>query len=426
MHIRLYAKPTPLACSLAIAGPIEPFRVGALYEGRLNVSGQAGDVQIVDWSGNLPAGSEVSFDAVNSQIVVTWPQLQEVVEHVVTVDATNKDFEQGDGGWSLGNGVTITNTGDAFDGTWSAQFANAGGLSEIASKTLVPVTAGQSVTATAQFQQGASSSGNLSGRIVLNWFDAGKQAIDSDAGNTVNSGSNAAWHPSSVTASAPVDGYVQLGFSFNRERQNRPCWVDAFSWNAAAQVNVGSHTVGYDREDPLDFAVTVRDGKGCVATWSGQIKEYAIYLTSQLYPLYIEEGEADAPLVTGGSVGNIRTGALQQSDEDSPLVSGGSVQVLNLVVTVAYSTHNQPQDDADSPLVTGGSVQALSRAVVVSYSTYAHAPDDTDSPLVTGGSVQALSMVVTIGYQTYDWTQDDADSPLVTGGSVTNLSITHV
>lgn len=146
--------------------------------------------------------------------------------------------------------------------------------------------------------------------------------------------------------------------------------------------------------------------------------------TSQLYGIFVDGGEDDAPLVTGGKVDNLRIGALQQSDADSPLVSGGSVQALALTATISYGEHDQPQDDADSPLVTGGSVQALSITVTVSYGTHNQPQDDADSPLVTGGSVQALNLQVTTGYVTYNAAQDDSDSPLVTGGSVTNLSIT--
>lgn len=146
--------------------------------------------------------------------------------------------------------------------------------------------------------------------------------------------------------------------------------------------------------------------------------------TSQLYGIFVDDGEEGAPLVTGGKVDGLRIDALQQSDADSPLVSGGSVQALALTVVVSYGEHDQPQDDADSPLVMGGSVQALSLTVTTSYGTHNQPQDDADSPLVTGGSVQALNMVVTTGYQTYNAAQDDSDSPLVTGGSVTNLSIT--
>ena len=173
------------------------------------------------------------------------------------------------------------------------------------------------------------------------------------------------------------------------------------------------------------WTVTVEDAfhqkSTLVENRSGNDGFYA-YLTSQLYPVFVQDDE-DSPLVTGGDVENLR---MLGAQIEEALVTGGSVTALSLTKTVDYATYDQPQDDADSPLVTGGSVTALTMTQTVSYGTYDHVPDDADSPLVTGGSVLALTMQVVAGYQTYDWTQDDADSPVVTGGSVTQLSMTTV
>lgn len=271
-NCRLYARPSNLpACSLALDGAFDPYDPLMEYSGTINIVDAVGDVQIVSVTGDLPPGAEVTV--VGSTVQVTWPAYEILSSH--TVDIANRDFEDGDTGWSKGPGITIDTSGYKYAGTWSATFnAGPGGKSNILSDDLIPVFAGKFISALFQFQQGASSAGNMLGTTMLEWYDEDQQKIGTIFGNTIRSGSNAAWHPSIVKGYAPADGYVRPGFQFDRRRQNRPAWLDSFSWNGA--ITVLDDVVGTNSAAPISLTIAVKDAKGCTATFDGAISSTAI------------------------------------------------------------------------------------------------------------------------------------------------------
>lgn len=150
---------------------------------------------------------------------------------VVTIP--NSDFESGNVEWSLNSPWTITNAGDAFTGTWSAQF-NTGfsGYAIFLSEDYIPVGPGQSITASCMCQQGATSKGKLGLNLIMYFYDANQNWISAASGNVVNDGSGGSWAQSSVTASTPANtAYVRIGAAGNRIGENQPAWVDTFTWN---------------------------------------------------------------------------------------------------------------------------------------------------------------------------------------------------
>ncbi|HBK45722.1 MAG TPA: LysM domain protein, partial [Xanthomonadaceae bacterium] len=153
----------------------------------------------------------------------------------------NGGFEEGDSGWTKGEGWIINQQstgGDAFTGDWSAQFnGSTDGPQSITNDVKAPVVPGQIISASAMVQQGGSSAGRASARVLIIWYDAdgnmlpGGEGRSWSAGNTVSSGSNGAWHKSSVTATVPEGAaFMSIGASALKN-PGTPLWVDDFQWS---------------------------------------------------------------------------------------------------------------------------------------------------------------------------------------------------
>lgn len=150
----------------------------------------------------------------------------------------NPGFESGDTGWTKGSGWTITNAGQKFTGSWSAQMTAIGpGSTRITNDTNVPVSPGQIIKAQCYVNQGPSAAGNTSGRVQVDWLDASLAIIQTDDGNLVDNGSNNQWHPSNVTATAPSGAVwariAGWGFAVSAGRQ---IWLDTFTWDYVTPV----------------------------------------------------------------------------------------------------------------------------------------------------------------------------------------------
>lgn len=145
----------------------------------------------------------------------------------------NGDFEDGDSDWTKDAGWTIGEfgAGTHFTGTWSAQWDQTG-TGRIKATTAFDVQPGQSITATAQVQQGASSSGQAGGRVEIGWYTSGDALISYSSGNLVNTGSNQHWKQSTITAAAPATAAKAriVGYAF-RNSGGDELWMDQFTWN---------------------------------------------------------------------------------------------------------------------------------------------------------------------------------------------------
>ena len=419
---QLYGRPlaedTPYP-PLRIEGSLGSYTIGDAYEGRLQIIDNIGKCRVEIVESSLPPGAYAFVDNFSNEIVLRWDSF--TPPEAPRAGVHNGDFELGDdGSWYKGLGWTIVEDEDAEQGAWCAKFLDHKGVSSLESAR-VPY-AGQTINASCRFQQGASSSGNLSGRILLLWCDENGNTIPGGEGtgwtlgNNINSGSNGEYKTSSVTGSSTVAKTVAVGFSANRERQNRAARVDSFTWD---------HTYETGNNGDIDYTVTFKltDSANRIAYWSGSIGVFDIRLNSQLYPFMFDDPE-DSPIATGGSFSSASFYEIQSDDADSPLASGGLTLSLLLEYTTTYGQYDHLQDDADSPLARGGTVTTLGIVDSTVYSTYAHAQDDADSPLAGGGLVLALANTTTAAYSTYAHAQDDADSPLAGGGLVLALTLT--
>lgn len=116
---------------------------------------------------------------------------------------TNGGFEGGPTGWTFSGDAAYSTTG----GYGSARCVVLPGnkLDGVAlnnAQLVVPV--GAQLTATCLIQQGASVAGATAGWAEVRWYDALNTLLQTDKGNAVDSGSNGAWHPSTVTSTAPA------------------------------------------------------------------------------------------------------------------------------------------------------------------------------------------------------------------------------
>ncbi|CAB1282953.1 Phage tail fiber protein [Xylella phage Cota] len=287
---QLYGRPLaenePLP-PLRITGELEGYTSGEAYEGRLQIIDSIGKCVVEIVESSLPPGSYAFVDNFTKEIVLRWPAY--APPDAMASGVPNGDFEQGnDGSWRFGAGWSIE-AGGAETGTYSAVYQNQRGIQSIESNR-VPYTPGQSITAACRFQQGASSSGNLVGRILLIWCDAngnmvpGGEGISWTGGTLIRSGSNGEWRTSDVTgaSSHPNVATVAVGFSANRKKQNKLCRVDNFTWNH-------EYTTGTNSD--LDFTVTfkVTDSANRIAYWTGTVGKYSLFFTSQPYPHFVFE-----------------------------------------------------------------------------------------------------------------------------------------
>ncbi len=292
---QLYGRPlaeNTLLPPLRITGDLDGYTAGEAYEGRLQIVDNIGKCVVEIVESDLPPGAYAFVDNFTNEIVLRWPAYSP--PEVPASGVPNGDFELGDNGmWRKGAGWTIE-TGGAESGSYSGTFANQRGISSIESAR-VPYTPGTTINASCRFQQGASSEGNLVGRILLIWCDKdgnmipGGEGVSFNGGNLIRSGSNGAWHTSSVTAQSNNSAVrnVAVGFSANRKKQNRLARVDNFTWD---------HTYSAGTNSDLDFTVKFKltDSANRIAYWTGIVGEYTLFRTSVLYPLFAMDEVATA------------------------------------------------------------------------------------------------------------------------------------
>lgn len=356
---------------LQVVGQLDGYTAGEAYEGRLQIINNIGDCTVQWVSGTMPPGTSVRVDNSTHEVVVAWPEYEPPDPNTTVVP--NGSFEAGDVNWSKGAGWLIGQGSgfDAYDGSWSAAYTGRGTSS--LEGTRVPVVVGTSITGSIQVQQGGSSKGNVVAGVMLLWYDAAGNLIDYDVGNIVRSGSNGAWHISTVTASAPAGSfYVALGVTANRKRQNRRLWVDQGRWNH-------SYASGANSDDDYCLVLLVRDAAGREAMWEGCVGERAVFLTTQTYPIDAIEELDSSFVVDGGFVRVPPVLSLAEGADASAVIISGELR------TPLLSYVMSPEGvDADASVMSG-ELRAVQRS-------YTMAPEAVDAALAvqSGTLVQVL------------------------------------
>jgi len=115
----------------------------------------------------------------------------------------NGGFEGGPTGWTFSDDAAYSTTGGYGSARCVVLPGNKpDGVALNNAQLVVPV--GAQLTATCLIQQGASVAGATAGWAEVRWYDALNTLLQTDKGNAVDSGSKGAWHPSTVTSTAPA------------------------------------------------------------------------------------------------------------------------------------------------------------------------------------------------------------------------------
>lgn len=145
---------------------------------------------------------------------------------------TNPGFESGSTDWTLDADVTVVAGG--FSGSQQLQFAGNSGT-KYAIHDAVAVAPGTSITASAMYAQGAASSGQNTGAVVLRWLTSADVLVREDAGTLITSSSGGGWKQSTVTGVAPATAAkVQVGVKSIRTASDAS-FADNFTWNYVTQ-----------------------------------------------------------------------------------------------------------------------------------------------------------------------------------------------
>lgn len=265
-HIRIFEHPADKRLlgsggipALGITGTLASAKPSIAYEGLLSITNWRSDATVIYVTpGILPPGATVSVDNTAKKVVVAWPAYQSAALAIPNAGASEADLR----GWDAGAGWKKSTVADFA----RFEYSGASGASILSSTFRAAVTSGQSVTASVQVNQGASSKGNAGAAVRLEYRDASGNLLSSPEGNVVDAASNSAIYPSTVTALAPAAGTVNVAARGFRKRQNKALWVDTFAWNVTVPV------VGINTEGTIGpFTIRIRDAMGREAEWTGSI-----------------------------------------------------------------------------------------------------------------------------------------------------------
>ncbi|WP_164735850.1 RHS repeat protein [Xanthomonas citri pv. glycines] len=171
---------------------------------------------------------------------------------------SNASFEDGNRGWTSGEGWVISQRGAggaANTGTWGAEFKGSNkGPQSITNNKRVSVVPGQTMTASAMVQQGASAAGAASARVLVIWYDAagnmlpGGEGKSWSGGNLVTSGSDGNWGKSELTTTVPPGAVsMSIGGSANKRVNSNSLWMDDFQWTIGPAPNPAPLNAGMEQ-----------------------------------------------------------------------------------------------------------------------------------------------------------------------------------
>ena len=193
---------------------------------------------------SAPAGT-TEYSSTQTWRVMVTDNIGRVVQQLVTIrlqrvvalvnlsdGLQNADFEEGDTGWDLGEGIFIGSRYN-YSGSHAAALATGfWGTSELVNKQKATMAPGTKVRATCICHQGASDVGRTLGYVRVKFYNSADVQVGPNwDGNVVNDGRGGAWHPSTVVATAPPGTtYARLAGVMQRTGQNYETNMDDFTW----------------------------------------------------------------------------------------------------------------------------------------------------------------------------------------------------
>ena len=145
----------------------------------------------------------------------------------------NPDFASGLNGWNAAPGwVWNHDTGPSGTPGKADLSKYAGTGISLVNTNQVPVTVGQSITATCQILHGLASDNDATCCVSLFWYDSSKALVSRSDGNVVATQHGHTWERSTVTASAPSGAaFAAIGAYGKNVSGVSALGVDSFSWN---------------------------------------------------------------------------------------------------------------------------------------------------------------------------------------------------
>jgi len=160
-----------------------------------------------------------------------------VVPTVVQVTASpspaNANFADKLNGWNASAGW-VWNSDQGYGGSiGKADLSKYAGTDiPLVNTNQVPVSVGQSITATCQVLHGLASDNDAACSVSIYWYDSSKTFLSRSDGNVIATKHGHTWERSTVTASAPAGAaFAAIGANGKNVSGVSALGCDSFSWN---------------------------------------------------------------------------------------------------------------------------------------------------------------------------------------------------
>ncbi|MGC1547484.1 MAG: LysM peptidoglycan-binding domain-containing protein, partial [Rhodanobacter sp.] len=352
------------------------------------------------WNYVPPAGTTV-LGTGNTGAVVTLPT------GVFTDQATNTNFDQGDTGWDT-NGWTIHQANNAASG-WEASYGG-NGTAVMVNQDRVPVTPGQTISATMELSLYLAPDGAAAGgAVAINWYDASGNFISASTGTYVGNDHKGAWETSYLTATAPPGAAYASLAAFGSANGVGSVSVDNVQWNyqyiPQAPTGVVQDTYVYNMDGDL-VSETTADGDN--ETWQYNQYGQAVTHTDLSGATYNYAYDPNTGLETS------------ESDNWSPATQG---QIAPSYVTGPINTPNSETltYEADGQIAT----ENFSDGSSYSYQYDANGNQIREEDTTRDGNNNLVHTVTQTSYDSHNRISTVVETNEVTGAVMLNESFSY-
>jgi YD repeat-containing protein len=355
----------------------------------------------VSWNYVPPAGA-VGTSADGS--IVVW-----LPSGGFTQQPSNPDFEDGDTGWDKDPGWSVHTQGNTSNGQWVASY-NGVGPATLTNQNRVPVTAGQTISASAQVSLYLAPLGAAaSAGIQILWYDASGNLLGSSDGNVVSTDHFGAYHASSVTGTAPPGAAFATVAVTADANGIGSAVVDAVVWNyqyiPSSPPGVVQDSYVYDMDGNL-ISKTTADGD--TETWEYNAYGQMTRHTDLSGAVYNYSYDAN----TGAQTGESDNWSAASQGQQTPSYVTGPISTPNSSTNTYY---------ADGQLAT----QTFSDGSSYSYSYDANGNMTRQEIVTVDGNGQAVHTVTTTTYDSHNRISNIVQTNLLTGATVLDETYTY-
>ncbi|GAB2786016.1 LysM peptidoglycan-binding domain-containing protein [Dyella kyungheensis] len=355
----------------------------------------------VSWNYVPPAGA-VGTSADGS--IVVW-----LPSGGFTQQPSNPDFEDGDTGWDKDPGWSVHTQSNTSNGQWVASY-NGVGPATLTNQNRVPVTAGQTISASAQVGLYLAPLGaTASAGIQILWYDASGNLLGSSDGNVVSTDHFGAYHASSVTGTAPPGAAFATVAVTADANGIGAAVVDAVVWNyqyiPSSPQGVVQDSYVYDMDGNL-ISKTTADGD--TETWEYNAYGQMTRHTDLSGAVYSYSYDAN----TGAQTGESDNWSAASQGQQTPSYVTGPISTPNSSTNTYY---------ADGQLAT----QTFSDGSTYSYSYDANGNMTRQEIVTVDGNGQAVHTVTTTTYDSHNRISNIVQTNVLTGATVLDETYTY-